>query len=258
KAGTAICPWAELPEDIGSFLEYCHTHLSHHHCALKDNADGFLKTTFLEIAVRNEPLLYAAYDFYRAQARAKPGDAPAEFEKMSALIRLLATNVASLFARKGSGRISDKAFIMDCDVLAERFVEADRIISKLAIDFSSTSPREPSDVADRYRSQLLHTDGLFTINLILMDLWSIALVFKYRLLTVQNRPLSGDLIELAFKTCQIFGAIEHYQSRPPGALVGAPASLGVARVFLAQGPSQIDWCRRKLVRVESEGYVHVK
>ncbi|KAK4981349.1 hypothetical protein LTR28_003159, partial [Elasticomyces elasticus] len=125
----------------------------------------------------------AAYDFYREQARAKPGDAPTEFEKMSALIRLLATNVASLFARKGSGRISDKAFIMDCDMLAERFVEADRIISKLAIDFSSTSPRESSDVADRYKSQLLHADGLFTINFILMDLWSIALVFKYRLLT---------------------------------------------------------------------------
>ncbi|KAK6435275.1 hypothetical protein LTR95_008540 [Oleoguttula sp. CCFEE 5521] len=58
--------WAELPSFIKFYLKYHRNHLSYQHYAWKYDGGNFLKTTFLEIALNYEPLLYAvvAYAAY--------------------------------------------------------------------------------------------------------------------------------------------------------------------------------------------------
>ncbi len=55
--------FSQLPRDIQHFLEYHQVHLTHHHYFFKHDAGRFLHTTFLEIAVKFEPLLHAVVGF---------------------------------------------------------------------------------------------------------------------------------------------------------------------------------------------------
>lgn len=53
----------ELPPDVQFYLNYHKTQITYHHYAHKHDVHDFLGTTFLEIALGNEPLLYAVVGF---------------------------------------------------------------------------------------------------------------------------------------------------------------------------------------------------
>lgn len=55
--------WASLPKDIRMYIKYHRENITCHHYALKHDHSNFLKTTFLEIALSYEPLLYAITAF---------------------------------------------------------------------------------------------------------------------------------------------------------------------------------------------------
>ncbi|KAF2092178.1 hypothetical protein K490DRAFT_13455, partial [Saccharata proteae CBS 121410] len=55
--------WAELPSDVRFYLDFFRNNVSHHHYALKFDGADFMRTTFLDIAVHNDPLLYAVTGF---------------------------------------------------------------------------------------------------------------------------------------------------------------------------------------------------
>jgi len=66
--GSALTPKAQakfqsLPKDVKRYIEYHRDELSHHHYALKYDGSDFLKSTYLEIALGYEPLLYAICAF---------------------------------------------------------------------------------------------------------------------------------------------------------------------------------------------------
>lgn len=54
---------SHLPPDIVFYLDYHRKYISYRHYRWKDDPAGFLGSTFLEIAVRNEPLMYAVVGF---------------------------------------------------------------------------------------------------------------------------------------------------------------------------------------------------
>ncbi|KAI9878327.1 MAG: hypothetical protein M1830_001226 [Pleopsidium flavum] len=54
---------SHLPRDLQFYLDYHQNHLTHHHYFFKHDAGRFLHTTFLEIAVKSDPLLYAVVGF---------------------------------------------------------------------------------------------------------------------------------------------------------------------------------------------------
>lgn len=54
---------ASLPRQVKFYLNVHQRSLSYHHYSFKSDARNFLKTTFLEIAVDYEPLLYAVVAF---------------------------------------------------------------------------------------------------------------------------------------------------------------------------------------------------
>ncbi|THY68064.1 hypothetical protein D6C77_00829 [Aureobasidium pullulans] len=55
--------WAHLPKDVKFYITYHREKLTHQHYAMKYDSGDFLKTTFLEIALGYEPLLYAITAF---------------------------------------------------------------------------------------------------------------------------------------------------------------------------------------------------
>ena len=55
--------WSHLPKDIRFYFKYHRDHISHHHYAIKYDRGDFLKTTFLDIALGYEPLLFAVTAF---------------------------------------------------------------------------------------------------------------------------------------------------------------------------------------------------
>ncbi|KAK4997257.1 hypothetical protein LTR66_003293 [Elasticomyces elasticus] len=378
--------WAELPKDVKFFLNYHRTQLSHYHYAFNHDAGDFLKTTFLEIAIRNDPLLYAvvgfaayhytlttpngkiqdflgyynqsvsqlrlylaenqkhtvatlltilqlatfeeflgdwvnllghqkaayeiltelhtpqtimqdetrrkilswytrfdlyagllsgyetvlgrewfaaAHDFYRQQVLDKPGDTGAVFEEIFAFARLLGTDTALLLAQNAKGQVNHEDFLVQYGNLNERFAQADRLIQamvkttdKYVTDFSGAPPRDPDDIVDPYNDHFLYANELFTMNYVLVDYWAIYLMFKYQLSIAERTLPSEELVKVSLKMCQMFEALEYCPSSPPGAMLGAQASLGIASLFLPQDSRHSYWCRKKLAVVESAGYIY--
>ncbi|KAF2731651.1 hypothetical protein EJ04DRAFT_363804 [Polyplosphaeria fusca] len=52
-----------LPEDVKFYLNYFRTNITHHHYSLKRDGGNFLKTAFLELVIKHEPLRYAVVGF---------------------------------------------------------------------------------------------------------------------------------------------------------------------------------------------------
>jgi hypothetical protein len=52
-----------LSSDVKFYLNYFRTHMSHHHYSLKRDGGNFLKTAFLDMAIKHEPLRYAVVGF---------------------------------------------------------------------------------------------------------------------------------------------------------------------------------------------------
>lgn len=55
--------WASLPKEVKFYLKFHRDHMSYHHFAFKYDGVDFLKTTYLEIALNDEALLYAVVSF---------------------------------------------------------------------------------------------------------------------------------------------------------------------------------------------------
>ncbi len=55
--------FSHLPRDLQFFLDYHQNYLTHHHYFFEHDGGRFLHTTFLEIAIKSDPLLYAVVGF---------------------------------------------------------------------------------------------------------------------------------------------------------------------------------------------------
>ena len=54
---------AHLPQDVQFYLKYFQENITHLHYSLKYDADDFMRTSYLDIALHNEALLYAIVGF---------------------------------------------------------------------------------------------------------------------------------------------------------------------------------------------------
>lgn len=55
--------WSHLPSDLQFYLNYFRVNVNHLHYSMKIDPTNFLKTLFLEIALKNEALLYGVVGF---------------------------------------------------------------------------------------------------------------------------------------------------------------------------------------------------
>jgi len=66
--------WSHLPTDLQFYLTYFYENLTHLHYSLKIDSSDFLRTRFLDAALRNDALLYAVVGFSAFQRTLKtPG-----------------------------------------------------------------------------------------------------------------------------------------------------------------------------------------
>ena len=63
----------------------------------------------------------AAHDYYARQALEKPNEIEYKFEERIFRSRLLATDIAILFAKRTRGAIEDDDFVTECDALSNQF-----------------------------------------------------------------------------------------------------------------------------------------
>ncbi|KAF2455024.1 hypothetical protein BDY21DRAFT_290284, partial [Lineolata rhizophorae] len=205
----------------------------------------------------------ACADYYEAQALEHPDDLGLKFEERLALSRLLATDIAILFAQKGKGTITDADFAAEARSLQQQMAAWERDIdprmkdpAKLVTDFSGAPPRDPDDIVDPYAGDFLFGGDLFTTNFALQDYWAVDLMFKSQLAAARGNLADPELRDIAFKLCHMFEAIELYPHSPVGSVVAVQAGLGMACLFLPKDQKHTMWARRKLATVESKGYIY--
>ncbi|CAG8949255.1 hypothetical protein HYFRA_00004880 [Hymenoscyphus fraxineus] len=63
QAGSERVDWSHLPSDLQFYLDYFYENITHLHYSLKYDSEDFIRTRLLDIALQNEPLLYAIVGF---------------------------------------------------------------------------------------------------------------------------------------------------------------------------------------------------
>lgn len=205
----------------------------------------------------------AAYEHYTRQARDRPEDIGARLEQYFATTRLLATDIALLFAAKKQQKMSDAEFVSKTAELLDQSTQFGHELDNAWTDSSyyvRSFPRAPppseDDITDYRDPQFLLDGELSTMNFVKVDYWATALMFKYQLSMAQRQPPAMELTELALKKCKMIDAIQYHSGSESGAILGCQASLGIASLFLPKECKYTDWCRRKYALVEQKGYVY--
>ena len=201
-------------------------------------------------------------DFYQRQAFDRPNDTGAKFEECFSTARLLATDVAMMFAAKSKNTISDEQFALSTNSMKDQLAKFGHDIKTAFTDpsifvksYPNAPPPSEDDITDFRDSMFLYASELFTMNYIQTDFWAIDLMFQYQLAAAQRQQPSPQLTEIALNMCKMMEAIEYCDQGPPGAILGSQASLGIASLFLPKDRKHMDWCRRQFALVEQSGCV---
>lgn len=202
----------------------------------------------------------AAADFYERQTKDRPKDFGALFEKYFATNRLLANDIALLFAGKAKNTISDEDFATGLQRLTAELATYGQTIetaftdsSCFVKDFPNAPPPSDDDLFDYREPNLLHAGELSPMNFVLTDHWAVDLMFKYKASVAMGQAPSTELTNIAMKKCKMFEAIQYGEEGGSTAVLGCQASLGIMALFLPKEARYTMWCRRKLVDIERLG-----
>ena len=208
----------------------------------------------------------ACSEHYVRQARDRPDDLAAKFEEYFSTSRLLATDVALLFAGKVKGTVTDEQFGISVSDLIAQFAATGKMLESEFQDqqdyvkeWPKAPPPSDDDITNFRDPHFLLAGDLFTMNFVRVDFWAIDLMFKYNMTKVrgQTTPEEGaELMSIALKTCKMFEAIQYSDEGPPGTVIGCQASLGIASLFLPKDEKHTMWCRRKYALIEQLGWDH--
>ncbi|MCJ1387347.1 hypothetical protein MMC18_000190 [Xylographa bjoerkii] len=206
----------------------------------------------------------AASEVYHTRlAKQEPNNLDYQIESNIASHRLIAIDMTLLFARLPRGDISMSDFHVENDLIARRICNLKQQLAPvLAKDeyrvwsFDGTPERDPNDIVDPYVPGLLFHGPLFTVNYIKINWYAIESMHRYQTSTILQQPPPPDLYRLALEQCRLLEAIEYWSGSPAGAVLPAQASLAMNCLFLPRDEKHIMWCRRKLAKIESMGYIY--
>ena len=200
--------------------------------------------------------------YYIEQSLSYPMSIDYKIEATIATHRLLAGDLALLYAQLPRGEISVEDFARECDryseqlsIWKENLDPVFRDDSYLVKSFDGDLRQDPQDIVNPYMPGGLYKGALFTFNFMLMDWHAMNLMHKYKTAVLLRREVPLEIQDLALEICRFFETIEYWPESPPGAVLKAQGSLGLAIVFLPRDDKHIMWCRRKLAKVESLGCV---
>lgn len=204
--------------------------------------------------------LAAHKDYYTEHASQHPESIEYKLEEASANHRLVAIDMAMLFAKLPRRAITVEQFRRDNELLAVRvrnlreemepLLSHDQYIIK---SFEGAPERDEEDIVGPYRSGVLRRGPLWGVNFIKLDWLSTSIMHTYQTALVLQEPPPPGLVNLALEVCGLFEAIQYWPGSAPGSLLSAQTGLGIAVVFLPKDDRHTMWCRKKLAAVESQG-----
>lgn len=200
--------------------------------------------------------------YYLRQTEQYPENTDCRIELAIASHRLMAMDMALLFAKLPRGDINVQDFSTENELLASRIASWKKGLDPLLADtrFLVTSIKgvplqDFENIASPYKPGTLYSGPLWSLNFLLLDGTALTLMRKYQTSLILQQPAPPDLRSLASDMCRIFEAIELWPGSYPGSLVAAQATLGIATLFLPKDEKHTMWCRQKLAAIESRGYV---
>ncbi|KAF2223746.1 hypothetical protein BDZ85DRAFT_273907 [Elsinoe ampelina] len=208
---------------------------------------------------------HAVTEYYIRQEADRPADLGCIFEASIAKSRLLATDIALLFGRKGKGAITDEEFMSGLEELKQRVNKREEEITTAFADtrtYATDFPRAPpacerkDAIVDSTAPDFLLSGDLSIWNVIQVDWWAIKLVFLGQLYQLDKSINPLTMVEISYNICRMFEAMEYGAPGSQSAILGAHASLGIAATTLPKDSRHASWCRRKFAVIERCGYVY--
>lgn len=200
-------------------------------------------------------------EYYRHQSQGYPNDINYKIETAIASHRLIAMDMALLFAKLPRGAITLEEFVTEHEKLSTRFStwkhHLDMLLnSTRAFVETFEVERKPNseDVIDPYMPGGFFKNGFWTLNIMLMDWYATDVMYRYQSALMLQRLPPPELEDIAIEVCRMFEAIEYWLEGPPGIVLSAQAALGIATLFLPKNDRHTMWCRRKLAKIEGLGY----
>ncbi|MCJ1478554.1 hypothetical protein MMC13_007235 [Lambiella insularis] len=240
-----------------------HTETSRKILAWYTRFDIFAGLISVNKTVLSRDWIAASEVYYGAWARKDPTNLDYQMENNIATHRLIAIDMTVLFAKLPTGNISMADFHRENDLIAQRIQglrqQFAHILSKneyRVMSFEDSPRRDPYDIVDPYVPGLLFKGPLFTLNYMQINWYAIESMHKYQTAMILQQPAPQDLQRLALEQCRLLEAIEFWHGSPAGAVLPAQASLAMNCLFLPRDEKHISWCRRKLAKIESMGYIY--
>ena len=202
----------------------------------------------------------AIHEYFRQQSEQFPQDIDLKLGAAQSKHKLVALDMAILFAKLARGQISMSAFLREDQDLSEAIIkgraELDPLLTSpeyLVHSFDNVPALDPDDIVDPYLPGKLFTGPLWMTNFLILDTIGLDLMHRCQLALILQRRPSSELIELALEICRLFETIEYWPHGPSGAVLSAHACLGIAALFLPIDKKHNTWIRRKFAVVESMG-----
>ena len=204
---------------------------------------------------------FCAYNsYYQGMSIQNPDNLSLKINSIIAHHRLMAMEVALLFAKLPRGNISIQDFIIENQTISEH-IEAwksqikDLLVGQdhLLVDFTGSPERDPDDIVDPYKPGGLYQRPFWTANYLMMDYHSFSILHQYQTAMMLQQLPPSHLAQDALEQCRVFETIERWPGSPAGALLPAQASLGMAGLYLPRDERHSMWCRRKLATIERMG-----
>jgi len=201
----------------------------------------------------------ASEHYYLTMSQQEPTNLDHIMERNISAHRLLAIDMALLFAKLPRGEISMPEFLRQNELLSEQILVLKARLEPLlspehvVLSFDGAPERDPNDIVDPYVPGLLYKGALWTMNFMHIDWCAIDAMHKYQTAMMLQQPPPAELQQLALEQCRLLEAIEFWPNSPPGATLLAQSSMGLICVLLPRDEKHIMWCRRKLAKVENMG-----
>lgn len=197
--------------------------------------------------------------YYLTMSQQDPSNLEYIMERNIASHRLLAIDMALLFAKLPRGEISIQEFVHQNELLGEQIrvmkgqLEPMLNTEHVVLSFDGAPERDPNDIVDPYVPGLLYKGPLWTMNFIQIDWYAIDAMHKYQTALMMQQQPPAELQQLALEQCRLLEAVDFWPNSPPGATLLAQASMGLICLFLPRDEKHIMWCRRKMAKVENMG-----
>ena len=203
---------------------------------------------------------YSHEQYTKVLAMNSPDDIGLRVEHLYAQNRVLGYEMAQLLAKVPKGELSIPDFMRENQLFLEKIADWKVQLESfcpsseyLITDFSASPPLDAEDIVNPYIPGRIYKEPYFAVNYMMIDCLAIESSYKYQCSLMLQQPLPPELFNLSLEQCQIIEAIELWAESPPGTILPAQASLGLLCLIFPREDKYINWCRKKLVKIEKLG-----